>query len=222
MTGAVSMVWRVLVVFAMWGAFAAAVAGAPQRPVLIVGDSLSAAYNMPEAAGWVSLLEDRLAEATATPPKVINASISGETTAGGLSRLPALLETHQPGVVVIELGGNDGLRGLAPGQVRDNLDRMIALGGEAGAKVVLVGIDIPPNYGAAYRERFRAVFSDLAQSHSVALLPFFLEGVALEAGMMQSDGIHPTAAAQPRLLENIWPLLAEVLELEAEVEATGS
>lgn len=205
----------------MWGALAAAIAGAPQRPLLIVGDSLSAAYNMPEAEGWVSLLEDRLDQASATPPKVINASISGETTAGGLSRLPALLEAHEPGVVVIELGGNDGLRGLAPRQIRDNLERMIALGGEAGAKVVLVGIDIPPNYGAAYRERLRAVYHDLAEAHEVALLPFFLEGVALEPGMMQADGVHPTAAAQPRLLDNIWPLLAEAMALEGESEAAG-
>lgn len=205
----------------MWGALAVAVAGTPQRPVLIVGDSLSAAYNMPEADGWVSLLEDRLDEASTTPPKVINASISGETTAGGLSRLPALLEAHAPGVVVIELGGNDGLRGLAPGQIRDNLDRMIALGGEAGAKVVLVGIDIPPNYGAAYRERLRGVYRELAEVHEVPLLPFFLEGVALEPGLMQPDGVHPTAAAQPLLLDNIWPLLAEVLELDEAFETTG-
>lgn len=205
----------------MWGALAVAVAGTSQRPLLIVGDSLSAAYNMPEADGWVSLLEDRLERASPTPPEVINASISGETTAGGLSRMPALLETHAPGVVVIELGGNDGLRGLAPRQIRDNLERMIALGGEAGAKVVLVGIDIPPNYGAAYRERLRAVYRDLADAHDVALVPFFLEGVALEDGMMQADGVHPTAAAQPRLLDNIWPLLAKMLELEGDFEAAG-
>lgn len=205
----------------MWGALAVAVAGNPQRPLLVVGDSLSAAYNMPEAEGWVSLLEDRLDRASTTPPKVINASISGETTAGGLSRLPALLETHDPGVVVIELGGNDGLRGLSPAQIRDNLGRMIALAGEAGAKVVLVGIDIPPNYGAAYRERLRGVYHDLAEAHDVALLPFFLDGVALEDGLMQADGVHPTAAAQPRLLDNIWPLLAQALELEDALETTG-
>lgn len=187
---------------------------ASARALLVVGDSLSAAYNMPEEAGWVALLEDRLRSEMATPPKVINAAISGETTAGGLSRLPPLLAEHEPGLVVIALGGNDGLRGLPPAQIRDNLARMIALSGEAGAKVVLVGIDIPPNYGAAYRQRFRAVFEELAEANGLPLLPFFLEGVALEEGMMQADGIHPTVEAQPRLLENLWPLLAAALDVD--------
>jgi len=187
---------------------------ASARALLVVGDSLSAAYNMPEEAGWVALLEDRLRSEMATPPKVINAAISGETTAGGLSRLPPLLAEHEPELVVIALGGNDGLRGLPPTQIRDNLSRMIALSGEAGAKVVLVGIDIPPNYGAAYRQRFRAVFEELAEANGLPLLPFFLEGVALEEGMMQADGIHPTVEAQPRLLENLWPLLAAALDVD--------
>lgn len=193
-----------------------AAAPAPQGPVLVLGDSLSAAYNMPESEGWVALLEDRLNERMPEPPKVINASISGETTAGGLNRLPALLEAHSPSLLVIELGGNDGLRGLPPAQIRDNIDQMVAMGGEAGARVVLVGIDIPPNFGAAYRERLRAIYVDLAEKHDAAVLPFFLDGVALTEGMMQADGIHPTASAQPQLLDNLWPVLAQALDLPAE------
>lgn len=180
-------------------------------PVLVVGDSLSAAHNIPEEKGWVSLLEGRLKQEVGTAPEVINASISGETSAGGLSRLPDLLARHAPAVVVIELGGNDGLRGLPPPQLRENLDRMIALSREAGAKVLLLGIDIPPNYGQAYRRRFREVYTDLAAAHDVPLLPFLLEGVALEPGLMQPDGIHPTADAQPLVLDNVWPLLRELL-----------
>lgn len=180
-------------------------------PVLVVGDSLSAAHNMPEEAGWVSLLEGRLKEEVGTPPEVINASISGETSAGGLSRLPDLLARHAPAVVVIELGGNDGLRGLPPQQLERNLDRMIALSREAGAQVLLLGIDIPPNYGEAYRRRFREVYARLAEAHEVPLLPFLLDGVALESGLMQADGIHPTAEAQARVLDNVWPLLRPLL-----------
>jgi acyl-CoA thioesterase-1 len=192
-------------------AMAPASASAAPRPVLVVGDSLSAAHNIPRDAGWVSLLEDRLDEVMATAPDVINASISGETSAGGLTRLPALLEQHAPGVVVIELGGNDALRGLPPAQLRANLDRMIRLSREAGAKVLLLGIEIPPNYGPAYAQRLREVYAGLAAEHEAALLPFLLEGVALQPGLMQADGIHPTAEAQPRVLDNVWPLLAPLV-----------
>lgn len=184
------------------------------RPLLVLGDSLSAAYNMPEEAGWVALLEARLAATLDSPPPVVNASISGETSAGGLSRLPALLAEHRPGLVLIELGGNDGLRGLPPAQFRENLERMIVLAREAGAKVMLAGVEIPPNYGAAYRDRFRAVFHDLAALHDVPLLAFILDGIALEPGMMQADGIHPTAEAQPRILENVWGVLGPMLGME--------
>lgn len=190
---------------------APASASAAPRPVLVVGDSLSAAHNIPRDAGWVALLEDRLDEVMATAPDVINASISGETSAGGLTRLPALLEQHAPGVVVIELGGNDALRGLPPAQLRANLDRMIRLSREAGAKVLLLGIEIPPNYGPAYAQRLREVYAGLAAEHEAALLPFLLEGVALQPGLMQADGIHPTAEAQPRVLDNVWPLLAPLV-----------
>nr|WP_246505326.1 arylesterase [Coralloluteibacterium stylophorae] len=191
---------------------AAAAAWAAPRPLLVVGDSLSAAHNIPVESGWVSLLEDRLAESMVTPPKVINASISGETSAGALTRLPALLEQHRPGVVVIELGGNDALRGLSPVQLRDNLARMIEASREAGAKVLLLGIEIPSNYGPAYRDRVRGVYSGLAESLDVAMLPFLLDGIALDPALMQADGIHPTAAAQPRVLDNVWPRLEPLLD----------
>lgn len=147
----------------------------------------------------------------APPPAVINASISGETTAGALTRLPALLKQHRPGVVVIELGGNDALRGLSPAQLRGNLEKMIVLSQQAGARVLLLGIDVPPNYGPAYRERLRSVYADLSRQYGTALLPFLLEGVALKPGLMQADGLHPVAAAQPQLLDNVWPKLKPLL-----------
>ncbi|HRQ66837.1 MAG TPA: arylesterase [Xanthomonadaceae bacterium] len=183
----------------------------PPRPILVLGDSLSAAFNMPAAAGWVTLLEARLQTTMEAPPPVVNASISGETSAGGLSRLPALLDSHRPGLVLIALGGNDGLRGLPPAQFRANLQRMIALSREAGAKVMLAGVEIPPNYGSAYRDRFRAVYHDLASEHDVPLLPFILDGIALEPGMMQADGIHPTEEAQAAILENVWGVLGPMV-----------
>lgn len=180
-------------------------------PVLVVGDSLSAAHNIPVAAGWVNLLDLRLKRDMKAPPAVVNASISGETSAGALTRLPALLAKHRPSVVVIELGGNDALRGLAPAQLRDNLARMIELSQAAGAKVLLVGIDVPPNYGPAYRTRLKATYAELAETYHTALLPFLLEGVALQPGMFQADGLHPVAAAQPKLLDNVWPVLKPLL-----------
>lgn len=180
-------------------------------PVLVVGDSLSAAHNIPVAAGWVNLLDLRLKRDMKAPPAVVNASISGETSAGALTRLPALLAKHRPSVVVIELGGNDALRGLAPAQLRGNLARMIELSQAAGAKVLLVGIDVPPNYGPAYRTRLKATYAELAETYHTALLPFLLEGVALQPGMLQADGLHPVAAAQPKLLDNVWPVLKPLL-----------
>lgn len=188
---------------------------APPHPLLVLGDSLSAAHNIPAEDGWVRLLQDRLAtevgDARDADKAVVNASISGETSAGGLARLPKLLATHRPGVVVIELGANDALRGLPPAQLAANLDRMIVLSREAGAKVLLLGTEIPPNYGTAYRDRIRAVYRDTAAKHGAPLLPFLLDGVALTPGLMQSDGIHPTVEAQPRLLDNVWPLLEPLL-----------
>ena len=180
-------------------------------PVLVLGDSLSAEHNIPAGSGWVALLQRRLAREVKSPPAVVNASISGETTAGALARLPALLRKHQPSVLVVELGGNDALRGLAPAQLRGNLEKMIGLADAAGARVLLLGIDVPPNYGQAYRERVRRTYADLAAAHGAGLVPFFLEGVALQPGLMQGDGLHPTAKAQPRLLDNVWPALEPLL-----------
>ena len=179
--------------------------------MLVLGDSLSAEHNIPAGSGWVALLERRLAKEMRSPPAVVNASISGETTAGALVRLPALLRRHQPAVLVVELGGNDALRGLAPAQLRGNLEKILLAADQAGARVLLLGIDVPPNYGPAYRERIRRSYAELAAAHQAVLVPFFLEGVALQPGLMQADGLHPTAAAQPRLLDNVWPALEPLL-----------
>ncbi len=179
--------------------------------VLVIGDSLSAAHNIPAGSGWVDLLGQRLSTRSASPARVVNASMSGETTAGALTRLPGLLAREKPGVVVIALGGNDALRGLTPAQIRGNLEKMIQASRASGAKVLMLGIDVPPNYGPAYRQRLAVVYRDLAADNRIPLLPFLLEGVALQPGMMQADGLHPTAKAQPRILENVWPLLLPLL-----------
>ncbi|OZT72768.1 arylesterase [Vreelandella boliviensis] len=176
--------------------------------LLVMGDSLSAAYGIERDEGWVSLLAERL-EGDA---HVINASISGETTSGGLQRFTELLRQRQPDIVLIELGGNDGLRGLSPSQMQANLANMIGQSQDAGAQVLLLGIDIPPNYGQAYREAFTGVFYSLAEEYDVSLVPFLLEDIALNDALMQSDGIHPTADAQPIILENVWPELEPLLE----------
>jgi len=180
-------------------------------PLLVVGDSLSAAHNIAQHEGWVALLQDRLKARAVPAPEVINASISGETSAGALARLPDLLARYQPAIVVIELGGNDGLRGLPPAELSANLDAMIRMSREAGANVLLIGTELPPNYGRTYRDRFRAVYADLAQRHALAMLPFLLDGVALQPGLMQDDGLHPTAEAQPRVLDNVWSVLQPML-----------
>ncbi|MBZ0329378.1 arylesterase [Halomonas sp. ANAO-440] len=185
---------------------AALAAGTPT--LLVMGDSLSAAYGIEQDEGWVSLLEARLDGKA----EVVNASISGETSSGGASRLPDLLGQHEPHIVLLGLGGNDGLRGLPPNQLEANLAAMIEASRQAGAEVLLLGIDIPPNYGQSYRDAFTGVFFQLAESYELALLPFLLEGVALEEGMMQSDGIHPTNTAQPIILDNVWPELLPLLE----------
>lgn len=184
---------------------------ASQPPVLLVlGDSLSAAYGIATEAGWVSLLQRRVEE-RGLGFQVVNASISGETTAGGLSRLPGLLDTHRPGVLVIALGANDGLRGFAFETIGTNLSRMIQLAAEAGSRVLLAGIRLPPNYGAAYTEGFQAVFREVAAAEQVPLVPLLLAGVE-GFQMMQADGIHPSAAAQPRILENVWAELEPLLK----------
>lgn len=188
-------------------------AAEPQRKnLLIVGDSLSAAYGIDSDAAWVELLKDRLEQETPGNWNVANASISGETTDGGLRRLPDLLDKHDPAIVVIELGGNDGLRGFPPNVIRTNLAKMIQLSQQHGAEVLLVGIEIPPNYGQRYTTAFANVFSSLAEEYTLSFVPFFLADVYDGEAMMQADGIHPTAKAQPQLLDNIWSELLALLE----------
>ncbi len=181
--------------------------------VLIVGDSLSAEYGLKRGSGWAALLQERLAKEK-VPARVVNASISGDTTSGGRSRLPALLKQHQPAVVVIELGGNDALRGLPLNMTRDNLSTMARAARGAGAKVLLVGMEMPPNYGAKYAEEFRDVFSSVAKAEKTSLVPFFLKGVAdgpEPLKLFQADRIHPNEAAHPQMLANVWPELRKLL-----------
>jgi acyl-CoA thioesterase-1 len=179
--------------------------------ILVMGDSLSAAYGVPAGQGWVDLLEGRLAS-EGRALEVVNASVSGETTQGGATRIDDALARHAPSVVVLELGANDGLRGQPLDPMRSNLAAMIARSREAGARVLLLGVQIPPNYGPEYTRGFEEVFARLHRELEVAWVPFFLDGVALDPGLMQRDGIHPTSAAQPRLLDNVWPVLAPLLE----------
>lgn len=179
--------------------------------ILVMGDSLSAGYGIDLQQGWVSLLEQRLRENN-LPHQVVNASISGETTRGGLTRLPAALKRHQPDIVILELGGNDGLRGLPLEILKDNLATMIELSQQAGAQVVLMEMRIPPNYGPRYTEKFQNVYSELAERYNLPLVSFFLTGVADNPVLMQGDGIHPRAEAQPRMLDNVWLVLEPLLE----------
>jgi acyl-CoA thioesterase-1 len=195
-----------LLSFALWSWCAAALAAADRPVILVVGDSLSAAYSMQREEGWPQLMQSRLDE-IGLDYAVFNSSIAGETTQGGLARLPRLLERTEPAWVIIELGGNDGLRGIDLGVTRANLERMIELSRAAGAGVVLAGIKLPPNYGPAYTSRFEAIYTDLAKAHGALLVPFILEGVALDPALMMDDGIHPNAAAQPVLLDNVWDVL---------------
>lgn len=183
---------------------------APVPRILVLGDSLSAAYGIEVEQGWVRLLEQRLA--LKYPHKVINASVSGETSGGGLARLPALLKEHQPALVILELGGNDGLRGHPLNLMRRQLKDIIEQSHAAGARVLLLGMQIPPNYGQRYTQQFQAVYKQLAEEHQLPLVDFFLDGVALQPTLMQRDGIHPTAEAQARMLDNVWPLLVAMLD----------
>lgn len=178
--------------------------------VLVLGDSVSAAYGLPPGAGWTDLLQKRLA-GRGYPHRVVNASISGDTTAGGRSRLPALLAQHKPAIVVIELGGNDGLRGGSLAATRENLVAMTTAAKEARAKTLLVGMKLPPNYGPAYTREFDAIFADVAKAQGAALVPFFFDGFGEDRAWFQPDGIHPTEAAQPKLLDNVWPALERLL-----------
>ncbi|HSG77189.1 MAG TPA: arylesterase [Burkholderiales bacterium] len=184
--------------------------GAWGKTILVFGDSLSAAYGIAAKRGWVTLLAERL-ERERLDYSVVNASISGETTAGGVSRLPRALARHKPAIVILELGANDGLRGLPAAEMQKNLAAMIGMSKKAGAKVLLTGMRVPPNYGPEYAEAFAAVFEALARRHATAFVPFFLEGIADNLRLFQPDRIHPTEEAQPLLLENVWKALRPLL-----------
>ena len=181
--------------------------------LLVVGDSLSAEYGLRRGSGWVALLQERL-DRQAPGWRVVNASISGDTTSGGRSRLPALLAQHRPALVVLELGGNDALRGLPLDMTRDNLAAMARASRQAGAQVLLLGMEMPPNYGERYAQAFRQLFADVAKAERTALVPFFLQGVADGPDPLryfQADRIHPNEAAQPRMLDNVWPAVRRLL-----------
>ena len=202
----------------------AVAAAAPPRPalaaqgarhtLLVVGDSLSAEYGLARGSGWVALLDKRLASQPSGDVAVVNASISGDTTAGGRSRLPDLLARHRPSIVVLELGGNDALRGLPLAMTRDNLVAMVRAAKAVGARVLLVGMQVPPNYGRKYTEDFANLFADIARTEKTALAPFLLDGIANGAradALFQADRIHPNAEAQAAMLDNVWPALQPLL-----------
>lgn len=185
--------------------------GPSRAPTLLVlGDSVSAGYGLANGEGWVALLQARL-KTQGYGYRVVNASVSGETTAGGLARLPRALTVHRPQIVILELGGNDGLRGLSLERSRANLEEMVRLSKAAGAQVLLLGMKIPPNYGLRYARDFENLFREVARRHRLAFEPFFLERIALAPGMLQADGLHPTAKAQPIMLESMWPALKPLL-----------
>lgn len=203
-----------------------ALAQSPKQTILVVGDSLSAEYGLVRGTGWVSLLARRLAEAPQPAAgkkadsafrlddqySVVNASISGETTSGGRTRLPALLQQHRPAIVVLQLGANDGLRGLPLAQTRANLEKMILAAKASKARVLLIGMRLPPNYGPDYTRGFERAFRELSQRHGTAFLPFLLEPIALDDRAFQADRLHPTAAAQPKLRDHVWPALSPLLK----------
>lgn len=200
---------------------AGAATASARSKILVFGDSISAAYGIQREEGWVALLEQRL-HAQYGAWRVVNASVSGETTGGGLSRLPGALATHDPDIVIIELGGNDGLRGYPVASIRDNLKRMVTLVQEQGRQVLLLGMRIPPNYGPRYTAAIAGLYPELARASEVPLVPFLLESVALQPELMQDDGIHPTADAQPLLLDAVWPALCELLDGRPRGAAEGS
>lgn len=199
---------------------ASGVAQSEAKTILVVGDSISAAYGLRIEEGWVNLLRTRLL-AQGYDYRLVNASVSGETTVGGLARLPRALSLHQPSVVILELGGNDGLRGLPLAATRANLDRLVSLSQQAHARVLLLGMKIPPNYGPRYTDEFARGFTQLAQRRKLALVPFFLERVASSPALMQADGIHPNARGQPLLLDTVWPILAPLLRPSSPLPAAA-
>jgi acyl-CoA thioesterase-1 len=195
-------------------AFVPGARAASEREVVVLGDSISAEYGLARGSGWVALLGQRLAEQK-LPWTVANASISGDTTSGGLARLPQVLKQHHPGVVVIELGGNDALRGLPMSDTRKNLDAMVALAQAAGARVVIAGMMVPPNFGRKYQADFAQMYADVASAHKAALVPFIFKGIADRPDAddwFQADRIHPVAKAHPIILDNVWPLLRPLLK----------
>jgi acyl-CoA thioesterase-1 len=200
---------RLLILFVLVAACVSAKAEAPV--ILVFGDSISAGYGLARVEqGWVALLQTRLKEQE-YGYQVVNASVSGETTAGGLARLPRALTLHQPKIVILELGGNDGLRALPIEQMRANLVRMVDLSTAAGAKVLLLGMRMPPNYGPDFTEQFRLCYSEVARDKKLPLVPFLLNNIALSPNLMQADGIHPNDLGQPQLLANVWPSLTPLL-----------
>jgi acyl-CoA thioesterase-1 len=204
---------RDFIAAALAGTYAWSAVAAPQPVILVLGDSLSAEYGLKRGTGWVALLEQRLAREKIAA-KVVNASVSGDTTSGGRSRLPALLQQQRPTHVIIELGGNDALRGLPLAMTEDNLARMTQEAQQAGAKVLLVGMQVPPNYGTDYANRFAGLFAQVGKQHKAAVVPFLLKGVADGADptrMFQADRIHPKEEAHPLMLDNVWPELKKLL-----------
>jgi acyl-CoA thioesterase-1 len=190
---------------------ASAPADAEPKTILVVGDSLSAEYGLQRDTGWVEIVAKRL-QAQQAGYQIENASISGDTTSGGVSRLPEALARYSPAIVVIELGSNDALRGLDLAMAEDNLDTMVKLAKQAGSRVLLAGMQIPPNYGRRYAEQFRGLFGKVAERHGISLVPFLLDGVAADKAMFQDDGIHPNEQAQSHLAENVWQHLEPMLQ----------
>jgi len=204
-------IYRVLLI---WLLFLPAISQAdykPMKPILVLGDSLSAGYGIDTAQGWVKLLEERL-KAHDAPIEVVNASISGETSAGGVNRLNRLLSKYTPSIVILELGGNDGLRGYPIEQMRQELANAIDLSQQNNAKVLILGMQIPPNYGPRYSRLFSESYSMVADAKAINRVPFFLHDVATHPELMQKDGIHPTAAGQPQMLDNVWPELWSMIK----------
>ena len=194
-----------------WVLVAAQSAVASDRTILVFGDSLSAAYGLRPEQGWVALLQQRLSS-TGYGYEIVNASVSGETTSGGLQRLPRTLQLHQPGIVILELGANDGLRGLPLATTRENLEKMIALVKQSHARVLLVAMRIPPNYGPRYTTDFAQMYPEIASRDGLPLVPFLLQSVALDPSRMQSDGLHPNARGEPAVLDTLWPQLEPMLK----------
>jgi acyl-CoA thioesterase I len=193
---------------------------AADRSILVLGDSLSAAYQIRSEQGWVALLQKRLS-GEGYGYTIVNASVSGETSSGGLERLPRDLQLHHPQIVILELGANDGLRGLPVAVTRANLAKMVQLSKAAGARVLLLGIKLPPNYGPRYAEAFAGMYPDLAGEFHLPLVPFLLQDVALEPGLMQDDGLHPNAAGEPRVLDTVWKHLEPLLRAEPSIEGNS-